>query len=188
LGGLGMGKGNPSIGPKANRQGEDMNLLGIYLNDHRAGAVAGIELAKRTLGNNRGTEYEAFLEQLVKDIQEDQTVLDRIIERSGIPRSPIKPGLAWASEKVGRLKLNGAITGYSPLSRLIELEGLKLGIEGKLCLWRSLRSARPPDASVTDEELDELVARAQAQVEAVEEHRVKAAQVAFGGTRQTVEG
>lgn len=161
-----------------------MNLLAIYLNDHRAGSVAGLELAKRTLGNNKGTEYEAFLEQLVADIQADQAALDGIIERSGIPRSPVKPGLAWASEKVGRLKLNGAITGYSPLSRLIELEGLKLGIEGKLCLWRSLRHARPADAAVTDEELDELIARAQAQVEVVEEHRVKAAQVALGGAVQ----
>lgn len=159
-----------------------MNLLAIYLNDHRAGSVAGLELAKRTLDNNKGTEYEAFLAQLVEDIREDQAMLDRIIERSGIPRSPVKPGLAWATEKVGRLKLNGALTGYSPLSRLIELEGLKLGVEGKLCLWRSLQTARPADAAVTEEELDELIARAEAQVEAVEEHRVKAAQVALGAS------
>ena len=164
-----------------------MNLLAIYLNDHHAGSVAGLELAKRTLNNNRGTEYEAFLAQLVQDIQEDQQALDRIIERSGIPRSPVKPGLAWASEKVGRLKLNGALTGYSPLSRLIELEGLRLGVEGKRCLWRSLRASRPADAAVTDEELDALIARAEAQIEAVEEHRVKAARTALGAA-SNVEG
>ena len=157
-----------------------MNLLSIYLNDHRAGSVAGVELAKRTLGNNRGTEYEAFLERLLADIQEDQATLERIIERSNLPKSPVKPGLAWASEKVGRLKLNGALTGYSPLSRLIELEGLRLGIEGKRCLWRSLRAARPAEAAVSNEELDDLIARAEAQIEAVEEHRVKAAQTALG--------
>ena len=142
-----------------------MNLLSIYLNDHRAGAVAGVELAKRTLGNNRGTEYEAFLE--------------RIIERSNLPKSPVKPGLAWASEKVGRLKLNGAITGYSPLSRLIELEALRLGIQGKWCLWRSLKEARPEGAEVSDDELDDLIARAEAQLEVVEEHRLKAASAAL---------
>jgi hypothetical protein len=156
-----------------------MNLLAIYLNDHRAGAVAGVELAKRTLGNNRGTEYEAFLERLVADIQEDQAALEGIIERSNLPKSPVKPGLAWAGEKVGRLKLNGAITGYSPLSRLVELEGLKLGITGKLSLWRSLKEARPQDAAVTDDELDELIARAEAQMEVVEEHRLKAAKAAL---------
>jgi hypothetical protein len=164
-----------------------MNLLAIYLNDHHAGSVAGVELAKRTLNNNRGTEYEAFLARLLSDIQEDQSKLEGIMERSDIPRSPVKPGIAWASEKVGRLKLNGALTGYSPLSRLIELEGLRLGVEGKRCLWRSLRSARPEGASVTDEELDELIARADAQIEAIEEHRVKAAGVALGAA-STVEG
>lgn len=156
-----------------------MNLLAIYLNDHRAGAVAGAELAKRTLGNNRGTEYEAFLERLLADIQEDQAALERIVERSGIPKSPVKPGLAWVSEKVGRLKLNGAITGYSPLSRLLELEALRLGIQGKWCLWRSLKAAHPAGAAVTDEELDELIGRAEAQLEVVEEHRVKAAGAAL---------
>lgn len=164
-----------------------MNLLAIYLNDHRAGAVAGAELARRTLHNNEGTEYEAFLARLLEDIQQDQAALERIIERSGIPRSPVKPGLAWASEKVGRLKLNGALTGYSPLSRLIELEGLRLGIEGKRCLWRSLRHGAPAGAAVTDEELDELIARAEAQIEAVEEHRVKAARTALGASA-AVEG
>ena len=156
-----------------------MNLLAIYLNDHRAGAVAGVELAKRTLGNNRGTEYEAFLEQLLADIEEDQAALESIIERSDIPKSPVKPGIAWASEKVGRLKLNGAITGYSPLSRLIELEALRLGVQGKWCLWRSLREARPSGAAVAEDELDELIGRAEAQLEVVEEHRLKAAQTAL---------
>jgi hypothetical protein len=159
-----------------------MNLLAIYLNDHLAGAVGGVELAKRTLDNNKGTEYEAFLTRLLADIETDQQTLEDVMERSGIPKSPLKPGLAWASEKVGRLKLNGALTGYSPLSRLVELEMLRLGIEGKACLWRSLREARPPGAAVTDEELVDLIARAEAQIEVVEEHRVKAARVALGSS------
>jgi hypothetical protein len=40
--------------------------------------------------------------------------------------------------KLGRLKLNGQLRGYSPLSRLLELEGLGMGITGKLGLWKSL--------------------------------------------------
>ncbi|HEX2057121.1 MAG TPA: hypothetical protein VHI71_02025 [Actinomycetota bacterium] len=156
-----------------------MNLLGIYLNDHRAGAVAGLELAKRTLDNNRGTEYEAFLARLVTDIEDDRATLERLIDDNGVPKSPVKPAVAWATERIGRLKLNGALTGYSPLSRLIELEGLRLGVQGKLCLWRSLRHSRPPELEVTDEELDELAARAEAQIEAIEEHRLKAAATAL---------
>ena len=36
----------------------------------------------------------------------------------------------WVAEKAGRLKLNGSLLTYSPLSRLVELEGLSLGVEG----------------------------------------------------------
>ena len=53
--------------------------------------------------------------------------------------------MGWTGEKLGRLKLNGQLLGYSPLSRLIELEGLMLGIAGKLAMWIALssRSGRP---------------------------------------------
>ncbi len=158
-----------------------MNLLGIYLNDHRAGATAGVELAKRTLGNNRGTEYEAFLEQLLEDIQTDQATLDRIIERSGIPKSPVKPGLAWATEKVGRLKLNGQVTGYSPLSRVLELEGLTFGIEGKLSMWRNLRDTPSVTQRLQVVDLDELIERGVRQQAGLGPHKIEAARVAFGG-------
>jgi hypothetical protein len=33
----------------------DEKFLSIYLNDHLAGSVTGIELARRTLSSNRGT-------------------------------------------------------------------------------------------------------------------------------------
>ena len=36
--------------------------------------------------------------------------------------SRAKDGAAWVAEKLGRLKTNGQLTGYSPLSRLVELE------------------------------------------------------------------
>jgi hypothetical protein len=47
-------------------------LLGIYLNDHLAGAMGGIELARRALRNNRGTPLAADLERLVREIDEDR--------------------------------------------------------------------------------------------------------------------
>ena len=41
-------------------------------------------------------------------------------------------------EKAGRLKMNGELFEYSPLSRLVEFEGLTLGVTGKLSLWKVL--------------------------------------------------
>jgi len=67
--------------------------------------------------------------------------------RSGPPKNPAKLAAAWLAENVGRLKLNGQFLQYSDLSRLLELEGLGLGIHGKMDLWRGLiavRDAYPP--------------------------------------------
>ena len=58
----------------------------------------------------------------------------------------MKPAVAWIAEKAGRLKLNGQIRGYSPLSRLVELEGLEVGVTGKRSLWQALSRAFLDDA------------------------------------------
>ena len=60
------------------------------------------------------------------------------MDRLGVRKDPLKPAAAWMAEKLGRLKLNGQLSGYSPLSRVVELEGLHIGITGKLELWKAL--------------------------------------------------
>lgn len=142
--------------------------LPIYLNDHLAGATLGVELARRTLNENREGELGDFLRWLVPQIVEDRRALLALIERPSLA----KAGLAWAAEKVGRLKPNGHLTTYSPLSRLVELEGLKVGIEGKRSLWLSLREVGAAD-------VDTLIARADAQLERLEPHRLAAARAAL---------
>ncbi len=154
-------------------------LLSIYLNDHLAGATAGLELAKRAVSNNEGTPYGTFLAELVRDIEEDRSGLQDLIERLGIAQDRVKQTVAWAAEKVGRLKLNGQLTGYSPLSRLVELEGLKLGVEGKLCLWRTLSHIADQDSRLAVSDFAELIRRAETQIEGLEKHRLKAANEAL---------
>ena len=84
---------------------------------------------------------------------------------------------AWALEKVGRLKLNGELTSYSPLSRVVELEGLahrdhrQVGPLGRAArggaaraaprrrsCWRGCATA-PRSSATTVEELREKAAR-----------------------------
>ncbi len=116
-----------------------MSYLSIYLNDHLAGAAGGVELVRRLRASNR--EDEVFgppLARLQEEIEAKRAALDRLIDQLGISRSRLKPLGAWALEKVGRLKLNGQLRGYSPLSRLLELEGLAMGLSGQLGLWRTL--------------------------------------------------
>jgi hypothetical protein len=116
-----------------------MSYLSIYLDDHFAGAAGGVELVRRLHANNREDEiFGPPLAQLQEEIEAKQVTLDRLIEQLGISRSRLKPVGAWVLEKVGRLKPNGRLRGYSPLSRLLELEGLAMGLSGQLGLWQTL--------------------------------------------------
>jgi hypothetical protein len=153
--------------------------LAIYLNDHLAGATFGTELARRAAGPNRGTEFEAELEQLATDIDADRAELERIMDTLGKPRDQIKPRLAWAAEKAGRLKPNGQLTGYSPLSRVIELEGLASGVQGKLLLWRALRTIAPQEPGLGVTQLDRLISRAESQLDRVGALRRRAVELAL---------
>ena len=86
---------------------------------------------------------------------------------------------AAVGERVGRLKPNGALSRRSPLSNLVELEAMKLGVTGKLSLWRALKEISPRDSRIGDEELDNLIDRAQTQIESYESLRRDAAREAF---------
>ena len=118
--------------------------LSTYLNDHLAGSTAGVKLARRAAESNEGMSYGPVLATLAAEIQEDRQSLLDVMERLSVGQDRLKLALAWGAEKAGRLKLNGELRGYSPLSRLEELEALSLGVEGKLGLWRTLsgRAAR----------------------------------------------
>ncbi|HEV3475005.1 MAG TPA: hypothetical protein VG602_06545 [Actinomycetota bacterium] len=157
-----------------------MSLLGIYLNDHLAGATIGLELARRTHTQNKGNEVGRFFETLVEELTEDRDSLRSIMEALGVAANPAKTAAGWMAEKVGRLKLNGRLVGYSPLSRLEELEALSLGVEGKLSLWRTLKLAAEAEERLAGVDLDRLVGRAERQRAGIERLRVVAATEAFG--------
>ena len=153
--------------------------LGIYLNDHLALAVAGVELARRITRENEGTEFGAPLAQLAGEIEADRESLRALIAELGIREVRPKQGAAGVMEKVSRLKLNGQLRGYSPLSRLIEVEALEVGIVGKLAMWKALQTALPGGESRAAD-LAALAERAQRQLEVIEGIRLQAASQALG--------
>ena len=155
----------------------DTKLIGIYINDHLAGSVVGGELAKRAASSNEGTELGDFLERLADEIDDEREVLKALLDHFDVGQNRFKQPIAWAAEKAGRLKPNGQITGYSPLSRLIELEGLTLGVTGKLGLWRALAATQ---SGLESFDLPGLIAKAEAQQEQLERYRIEAAREAFG--------
>ena len=154
-------------------------FLRIYLQDHLAGSTAGVELARRTRGANEGTEYGPPLAKIADEIEADRRALQGLMEDFGFGGDPMKNAGAWAVEKLGRLKLNGSLTGYSPLSRMEELEGLLTGITGKKALWTALLQVAADEPRLDAARLERLRDRAEAQREAVEGLREKAARETF---------
>ena len=153
--------------------------LRIYLNDHSAGSLTGYELAKRCLSSNEGTDLGEYLRKFVAQLEDERTDLKRLMESLGFPEDKIKEGMGWVAEKAGRLKLNGQFRGYSPLSRVIELEGLVIGVTAKRGLWRSVKEYGTTDPRVGVIDVDRLEQQAEAQLEELEKHRLEAAQIAF---------
>lgn len=154
-------------------------LLATYLNDHLAGATAGAEVAQRTAGSNRGTEFGPPLAELAREIKEDRETLIQIMKRLDVGRDVLKVTAAWTGEKLGRLKLNGRVLSYSPLSRLEELEIMSLGIQGKLAMWLALDATVATNGRLAGVDLEELIRRGRSQRRRAETLRLKAAAEAF---------
>lgn len=91
----------------------------------------------------------------------------------------VKVGLVRAGERLGRLKLNGRFFQRSPLSRVVELEFLLVGIRGKEALWAALLAA---DLNLQGIDLEALVNSARTQGSEVDELRLRAANQVFGTT------
>ena len=158
-------------------------LLEIYLSDHLAAASAGAALARRVARSNAGSEIGVALIRLTAEIEEDRRTLRRVVADLGFDESKVKELIARGAEKFGRLKLNGQLRGYSPLSRVLELEALTVGITGKLALWQALQRLPRSEQRLPGVDLDQLVERALRQRAEVEEHRLWADEQAFAGGR-----
>lgn len=154
-------------------------LLKIYLNDHLAGAVAGIELCRRAARENTGNAVGAFLAGYGRALEEDRHILESVMAALVAMRDPVKQTLAWLGERVGRLKLNGRIVGYSALSRLVELEGLCLGAEGRVLLWRTLLRLQRQDPRLAGFDFAQPLTRAELHRRDLERLRLAAADTAF---------
>lgn len=158
--------------------------LRVYLNDHLAGAKAGIRLARRCRDSNTGTALGDLLDELTDELRSDYTALHRAITGLGLPVARPKQAMAVAAEWVGRFKLNGQLAGYSSLSRLVELEGLCAGVEAKRSLWISLLEIEDHEPALRALDVQELARRAEAQRHRLEDHRRAAAAEALGPPRR----
>jgi hypothetical protein len=136
-----------------------------YLNDHRAGATAGTALVRRIWRSNRRTKWGPVIEKVAETIEQDLVVLDEVRDAAGVSGGDLKRVAALLTERAGRLKLNGHILTYSPLSRVLELEALMSAVRGKQSLWVALRTAAPSHPEWSDFDFAALEERGSEQLE-----------------------
>jgi hypothetical protein len=162
------------------------DALAIYLTDHFAGATLGVELVGRCRRNNQGSRFGPPLDEIAKEIEADRRTLAEVMGRLGVKPSVYKTSVAWTIERVSRLIPKGRLLAYTPLSRVVELEGLVSGIAGKRALWRVLDAVSARDARLAAFDFGALAERAERQLADVERLRFEAAAIAFGF--ETAEG
>lgn len=158
----------------------DDRLLQIYMNDQLAAGIVWREVARRSQRRNQETELGRTLERVAGEIAEDVLTFEQMMDKLSLRRDPVKTRLAVVGERLGRLKLNGSVTSYSPLSRFVELDFLAMGIEGKKILWTNLRDLAGLGVRLPEFDFDRLVERARGQRDSIEPFRAEAGREALG--------
>ena len=148
-------------------------LLRTYLEDHHAGSTAGLELARRIAGSESDPATAAQLREIADEIAADRETLEQLMDELEASPQRFKDLAARTGEKFGRLKPNNRLFSRSPLSRLVELEGLVLGVTGKLGLWKALAATFGTELGSID--LERMAARAEDQRQRLEALRLEAA-------------
>ena len=152
------------------------NRLATYLNDHLAGSSAGLDLARRIAADNEGHAYGAEMSEIAGEIAEDRATLQRVMDRLGVSRDPVRLFAAWGVERMRRTVPWSWVLDRAGLGRLEELELLTAGVIGKLSLWQALGETQ----SVEGVDFAALADRASSQLDRLEVLRRRAAAEAFG--------
>jgi hypothetical protein len=159
----------------------NLDLLGIYCNDHLAASTGGIELVSRMLNRHRGARYEPRLADLLDELKEERTALRASMEALGIPVRQYKQVASWLGEKVARAKLNGHLLTRSPLSDLVEFEFIATAVLAKRAGFETLLEVAAVEPRLDKALLARLIAQADKQHHWLADARREIAAEIFGG-------
>ncbi|MEA2155772.1 MAG: hypothetical protein QOE11_1912 [Solirubrobacteraceae bacterium] len=148
--------------------------LHIYLNDHLAGATAGVELV-RTAAENHDGELGEFFQELADAISSDYETLTSLINEMGAKASGAKEAFAKIGAEVSESKFSGDSVGDPEFGTFLTLETLSIGVEGKLCMWKALKVVQDDYRELGSADMDTLIERAQSQRDRLEGKRLEIA-------------
>ena len=157
----------------------DQARLATYLQDHYAGSSAGIELFRRAADQQTDAVVRTALTAMAEKVEHERTVLTKYLAFVDAKPDPVKNAGAWVAEKLGRFKPNGELVRRSPLSDVMELEMLRIAVEGKGAGWRVLRALADDQPLFDAAELDTLIEDTGRQIKELEDLRMDAARRVF---------
>jgi hypothetical protein len=146
----------------------------VYLNDHLAGATAGVELVKQAAERHDGDLGE-FFAQLADEIAGDHNTVTSLMDQMGAHASGAKEVLAKAGSVVSETKFSGESMDDPEFGTFLTLETLSIGVEGKLCMWKALKVVEDEYPELKSVDIDTLAERAQSQRDRIEGKRLEVA-------------
>lgn len=155
--------------------------LHVYLNDHLAGATAGVELV-RTAAEHHDGELGTFFTELADGIGADYNTLTSLIDQMNARASGAKEAFAKVGAEVSESKFSGASVDDPVFGTFLTLETLSIGVEGKLCMWKALKVVEDEYRELGSLDIDTLIERAQSQRDGIEGKRLQVASGALSAS------
>ena len=154
-------------------------LRRIFLRDHLASVESALALVRRMLKENRTHPLATLLGTVRATLRDDRAQLHLAARALRLRPSLTKVVGVKVGEKAGRLKLNGRLRSYSPLSRVVELESLLMLTAQRAAMWRILERHAQIEARLTVVDLRGRAELAEEQVRLLERATVSASVEAF---------
>jgi hypothetical protein len=156
--------------------------LHIYLNDHLAGATAGLDLVKSAAERHDGDLGE-FFQQLSDEIGGDYNTLTSLLAQLNAHASGAKEAFAKIGSEVAEAKFSGETVDDPEFGTFLTLETLSIGVEGKLCMWKALKVVEGEYPELGSFAIDTLIERAQSQRDRIEGKRLEIASGALSASK-----
>jgi hypothetical protein len=156
--------------------------LHVYLNDHLAGATAGVDLVKTATENHDGALGE-FFQELADGISADFNTLTSLVDQMNAHASGAKEAFAKIGSEVSESKFSGESVDDPEFGTFLTLETLSIGVEGKLCMWKALKVVEGEYTELASFDIDTLIERAQSQRDRIEGKRLEIASNALSAER-----
>lgn len=150
-----------------------------YLSDHLAGAVGAIALMEHLEKVYANTDVARVIAGVRADVEADREKLKALATTLDVNVSTPRKVAGWMGEQMAQLKLHLDDSSDGTLYLLEALDGLAMGIDGKLALWHGLAAAAVNMPSLRGLDYEHLAQRAQDQRKRIEPARLDATRAVF---------